>query len=571
MYTVRSILATTDLSPACNVVVTAAHALSTRFQATLHVVYVRPPWDSSKDMLWRTSIEQQLRRCLGEEVAATVDVAVVYDPKAYHGILVHAAAVKADLIIAGPPTGGSLRTRVGGTTIERVVRSADVPCLIVRHPFERPVQHVAVATDLSPRARGASELAADWLPLWGHEATRYTLLHVGNDGARAELDEEATYLGANDCSVQVALATGPNVSVAVADWTNTHAVDLLVVTTEGQHGLRRLWNGSTASEITTRVACSVLWVPPTLWRRSPIPLRRVAAVIDPQVEGGTVLAWVEERVVKAHRPLEFICVATDIEPNDLIRRTGADLLVTYDAHRPQDASPLNEDIRQLIESTPVPVFVLRGIPDREIQHILVAVDTGELWYEKFAWAKLLTDRFDADVTIVHAIDLSPSSRVRAVPGGEFIPSRSVWLKHDVEREVMPAMRDWLRERVRLARLPKERVDIRVVLADPWYAIPAVAEQTDADLVIMAAHSGHEPGRLPLSKVARSVLEAGDYAVLAVVDRLRRERISDSRAAATEWTNPDGRVVFAPDRSAGDSRGVSETDGASNPTVSSNYE
>jgi nucleotide-binding universal stress UspA family protein len=323
MYTVRSILATTDLSPACNVVITAAHALSKRLQATLHVAHVRPPWDKKEDAPWHTSLAQQLRRCLGEEVAAAVNKTVVYDAKAYHGILVHAAAVKADLIVAGPPSSGSLRTRMNGTTIERVVRSADVPCLIVRHPFEQPVHHMAVATDLSPRARGASELAAGWLPLWGQDVARLTLLHIGSGDARSELDREAGYLRARGRPVQGALAAGRDVPAAVADWTNTHAVDLLVVTTEGQYGFRRLWNGSTATAITTNVACSVLWVPPTLWRRSPIPLRRAAAVMDPQAGAGTVLEWVEDRIVKAQRPLEFICVATDIDPDDLIRPTGA--------------------------------------------------------------------------------------------------------------------------------------------------------------------------------------------------------------------------------------------------------
>lgn len=552
MYTVRSILATTDLSPTCNVVVTAAYALSKRLRATLHIVHVRPPWERDADAQWRTAVDQQLRRCLGEDAAAAVDATVVYDAKAYHGILVHAAAVKADLIVAGPPTGGSLRARVSGTTMERVVRSADVPCLIVRHPFERPVQHVAVATDLSPRARGAAELAADWLPLWGDEATRLTLLHVGDDDARIKLDTEAGHLPTEHRPAAVDLERGTDVPTAVANWTDTHAVDLLVITTEGRYGVRRLWSGSTATAITMRAGCSVLWVPPTLWRRSPIPLRRVAAVIDPQAEDGAVLEWVEERVVNAQRPLELIYVETEIEPNDLIRRTRADLLVTYDA-RSNSGAPLDEELRRLVESTPVPVFILRTIPDRDIQRILVAVDTGELWYEKFGWAKLLTDRFGADVTILHAIDLSPSSRVRTVPGGEFVSSRSVWLGHDVEGAVVPAMRDWLWERARLAGLPQERVDVQVVLADPWYAIPTAARHFDADLVIVAAHSGHEPERMPLSKVARAVLEAGDYAVLAVVDRFRRECISDSRAAPSEGLERNGRHTVEADQSSGSAR------------------
>jgi len=529
MYTVRSLLATTDLSPSSAVVITAAHALSRRLRATLHVAHVRPHWDKDEDLRWQTAVTQQLRRCLGDERAAEVDATVVYDDEAYHGILVHAAAVDADLIVAGPPRGSAARMRVHSPTIERVVRAADVPCLIVRHPFERPVQHVAVATDLSPQARGASELAADWLPLWGHEATEHTLLCVGVDEARGGLQTEAAHLRPEERPVTIAMATGADLPAAVADWVDTHAADLLVVTNEGRRGWNRLWKGSLTTQITAQVACSVLWVPSTMWRRAPIPLHRIATLLeDPAVQD-----WVEERVARAQRPLEVFPAAPDAEPNDLVRRTGADLLIAHDVRRPRTSSSLATGLRQLLETTPVPVFVVRDVPGRHIQHLLVAVDTGELWYEKFGWARLFTDRFGADVTILHAVDLSPSGRVRVVPGGEFIPSRSVWLSYDVERSVVPAMQEWLWERVRLAGLPKDQVDVAVTLTDPWHAIPAMARRIDADLVIVGAHNGHEPGRVPLSTVARAVLKGGDYAVLAVVDRLRRARIEEDREAGVE--------------------------------------
>ncbi|HKL88651.1 MAG TPA: universal stress protein, partial [Salinibacter sp.] len=141
-------------------------------------------------------------------------------------------------------------------------------------------------------------------------------------------------------------------------------------------------------------------------------------------------------------------------------------------------------------------------------------------YEKFGWAKLLLERYDAEVTIFHAIDLSMRGRVRREPGGEFVPGFSAWTDN-VEATVVPAMETWLEERVRLTGLPVDRVNVMLGLQDPWFAVPNVAARVGADLVIVAAHSESRAGRVPLSRVVRSVLTRGQYSVLAVIDRARR--------------------------------------------------
>jgi hypothetical protein len=103
-----------------------------------------------------------------------------------------------------------------------------------------------------------------------------------------------------------------------------------------------------------------------------------------------------------------------------------------------------------------------------------------------------------------------------------VAASSVWLHDGVERKVVPAMRAWLWERARLVGLPPDRVDVKVGLQDPWFAIPAVARADESDLVIVAAHADGTPGRTRLSRVAQATLRQGTYSTLVVVDRARRE-------------------------------------------------
>jgi nucleotide-binding universal stress UspA family protein len=195
-----------------------------------------------------------------------------------------------------------------------------------------------------------------------------------------------------------------------------------------------------------------------------------------------------------------------------------------------------ESLRTLLEHTPIPVLVLRDLPVEPMRHILVAVDTGDIWYEKLGWAKRLVDRFDAHVTIYHAIDLSFAGRVRREPGGEFVSGSSAWLHAGVQDKIIPAMELWLWERVRLAGLDPARVDVRVGVHPSWFAVPTVAQKIDADLVIVAAHAEHRTGRARLSRLARATLERGTYSTLVVVDRARR---------VAEWGEPNWSTLSPP--------------------------
>src|SRR5690606_8458446 len=50
---------------------------------------------------------------------------------------------------------------------DRLIRTSDIPCLIVRHPINLPLQTVLVATDLSYPAQLAMDEAFTWAAALG--------------------------------------------------------------------------------------------------------------------------------------------------------------------------------------------------------------------------------------------------------------------------------------------------------------------------------------------------------------------------------------------------------------------
>jgi nucleotide-binding universal stress UspA family protein len=545
MIHVRSVLAATDLTTAGDSVLRSAATIAQAFQASLHVLHVGAPGTDADRSTHENQLAAQVSRCLSGDRAASLEVetAVLYD-RPYHGILVHAAVVDADLIVVGAHRGTSIQARWRPTTAERIVRSADVPCLVVDEDLSLPLHHVGVAVDFQMPARGAAVLAGAWLPILSEADARPTLslVHVADDdpAVKAQLETEVERVRGGDLGaaalqgirVEGVRRSGSGVAATLRSWAEDTSVDVLVTSTAARRGWRRVMQGSQATLLATEAPCPVLLVPPSLWRRSPLPLSTVGVAIDRDGSGAEAWAWVDKMVAGAPQPIQVRSFAPDAELLRAAQAEKIDLLIVHEP-RAKPYERLPADLRSLLEHAPIPVFVLRDLPDTPIRNILVAVDTGDLWYEKLGWAKRLVDRFGAHVTIYHAIDLSLSGRVRREPGGEFLPGSSAWLDAGVEDKIVPAMTEWLWERVRLAGLDPEHVDVRVGVQAPWFAISTVAQKIGADLVIVAAHAKRRAGRVRLSPVARATLERGTYSTLVVVDRARR---------VAEWGEPDRLTV-----------------------------
>lgn len=293
----RAILAATDLTEVSDPVLRAAAALCALTGATLHVLHAFdfPPSPYMDAAVEASTFQDRLARCetdLRAQVARTVPAGVTVAPPrveiyaAHRAIAEYAKAVGAELVVIGPHARRELELGFLGGTADRVLRTLEVPCLVVRGEPRMPLRHLVVPIDLSEWAHAALEVALAWAGGFGARAgeggpgTAVSVIHVvpmvlmgpGMPFEAAEVPE-----GWNAALADVARRAGPDVSlretVLWADRTADEIVsfagrenaDPVVMATHGHGAVKRALLGSTAQAVARQAPCSVLMVPPRMW------------------------------------------------------------------------------------------------------------------------------------------------------------------------------------------------------------------------------------------------------------------------------------------------------------------
>jgi len=188
-----------------------------------------------------------------------------------------------DLLVIGPHRRQMLKDIFVGTTAEWTIRSARCPVLMVNALPTGDYRHVMQTTDLSDASRAALERFAA-LGLSG--GIRNTLLHVFDAPAlrlafshSMPKDERNQYQAAEKLEAERKLAdfldsarvgdlapmvrheatTAPHEILAAAD---EEKADLIVMSTQGQSGLAKLFLGSVTEQVLRMSPVDVLAIPP---------------------------------------------------------------------------------------------------------------------------------------------------------------------------------------------------------------------------------------------------------------------------------------------------------------------
>jgi nucleotide-binding universal stress UspA family protein len=310
----RSILVATDMTAVSDVVVRQAGAIAKQTGAALHALHVvpgprgrhpggGPAAESVRDAV--VLLADQLRRCVPGVEAASAEVRFGVP---HSSIGERGREVSADLMVIGPHGGRGFRARVLGTTADRVLREARVPCLVVRRDTALPWTRLAVPTDLSVPARNALRLALDWAPLLGSDArdgaSAIFLVHVAwavereNPGFEKEVlrpalrNEVEAVRGASGIDVRTELLWSFEPSETLVRWARRRAIDLLVVPASGDTAVRRAILGSTSSTLARRAPCSVLLIPAGRETAPRAPrIDRVVIGVDFTDPSNAAVAW----------------------------------------------------------------------------------------------------------------------------------------------------------------------------------------------------------------------------------------------------------------------------------------
>lgn len=273
-----SVVVATDLSDGSDEIVRVAAQVAARSAASLHVVHTIDALPAAGEM-GDTYDERAHRaeRLVDELVARAVPSSVAVHRHVESGppdraILEWADRADAGLIVVGPHV---RRAGVGGllgSTAERVLSGAGVPCLVVRAPWAEPSHHVVAAVDPAHAVDPVLDAAIHWALLFGGgggDATRVSALYVTGDrqgdppSALDQAFRQALSRGnAGDRVAPTLAVRGTDVVESILLFAEVEAADLLALSTRNRGIVGRALLGSVSAEVTRRAPCNVLLVPP---------------------------------------------------------------------------------------------------------------------------------------------------------------------------------------------------------------------------------------------------------------------------------------------------------------------
>lgn len=169
---------------------------------------------------------------------------------------------------------------------------------------------------------------------------------------------------------------------------------------------------------------------------------------------------------------------------------------------------LGTTAERLVRCAPVPVLVARDLPERAPASVLAPLDGSPVDEQVLAWSLLLHRRFGARIAACHVIDMMQAyGRVRTISAASRI--------NEIEAEVRNDTRRWIEDRLAGAGFAPGEATAHVIVGDPRGAIPAVADHSAADMIVMGGRGAGAVERALLGSVTTAVLNSTSYSVLVV--------------------------------------------------------
>lgn len=287
----KDIVVAVDFSDPSRIALERAVALGRSSGATLHLLHAVPvvPYAAPAEFAMPASawddVEEEAARHL-EEWAAEIEgrglTVARHTTRSAPVDAIHdwVRETGAQLIVMGTHGYSGLKHAFLGSVAERTLRTAEVPVLAAkgsRDEAAEPIRRVLVASDFSPAAGAAVDVAIDWCRELGAELN---LVHAFfpaipgylelpapveafqtlREGAEESLAKEDARIRAAGLAGVSEVKDGGAARVLV-DATTEHALDLLVLGTHGHTGLAHVFLGSVAERVVREARCSVLVVP----------------------------------------------------------------------------------------------------------------------------------------------------------------------------------------------------------------------------------------------------------------------------------------------------------------------
>jgi nucleotide-binding universal stress UspA family protein len=300
--TLRRILVPIDFSPESLKTLRYAKRLGERFKAKLYLVHVVTPplalFPQPREGLPSNFTQEMAANAVKRLQKIAAEFSLTSPPKRYTvrigatvGEISEVARItRAELIAIATRGYTGLKRAFLGSTTESVVRNAACPVLVVRDKDESTSQRarraplqfhkILVPLDFSDASRLGLEYALGFAQgfratvilfhsifvsayLIGNRHTAHqvpTLIAKQQEYAKAEMEKLRETISRKGGAVETNIAVGSPVE-QIGKYVRKASVDLIITSTHGRSGWRRVFIGSTAERIVRYATCPVLVVP----------------------------------------------------------------------------------------------------------------------------------------------------------------------------------------------------------------------------------------------------------------------------------------------------------------------
>ena len=281
----QQILLATDLTPACDRAFDRAVQLARMWQAKLTVVHVVETGEREViGVSRRTSVASAEVHRLLKPYRDQSDLKLSHHlsfGNAAEALLAQAREIKCDFLITGLAYAKTFGEKLIGSTVEQLIREAQVPVLSVRQRTYQPYRSIAVSVDFSEPSRHALDRALGLFP-----DARFTAVHaynIGYKGIAPPQSDIGKYEETKQSDVTAMIQSAMDKFLAdsgqprpsmrshfrhgdpdevLKAFVEFDDPDLVVIGTHGRTGLRRALIGSVAARLLNTLPCDVLAVHP---------------------------------------------------------------------------------------------------------------------------------------------------------------------------------------------------------------------------------------------------------------------------------------------------------------------
>jgi nucleotide-binding universal stress UspA family protein len=141
----------------------------------------------------------------------------------------------------------------------------------------------------------------------------------------------------------------------------------------------------------------------------------------------------------------------------------------------------------------------------EFHRILVPTDFTETSDRALDWAVTLAGKLGASVTVMHSYEMPIAG----------FPDATIVATPELATRISDASKEALEKAAELRRGRGVAVDVVLREGVAWEEINAVADEIDADLVVIGTHGRHGLARALLGSVAEHVVRTGRRPIVTI--------------------------------------------------------